>query len=130
MAEPRESGKVPRRFQTDRRVADRRVGADRRDADRRVIDMAVEREQRRDGDRRLGRDRRIVAERRFPTAAQFSWDDTLTIHRMLADATLDVSCPRCHGRLLLGPSDTNMELPTREVHCTSCRYSVAIVEDG
>lgn len=129
-AQPKESGKVPKRFLPERRVAERRVAPDRREADRRVIDMAVERERRRDSDRRRLWDRRMVAERRFPPNDQFSWDDTLTIHRMLADPTLDVSCPRCHGRLLLGPSDAGAELPTREVHCTSCRFSVAIVDDG
>ncbi|MDH3290964.1 MAG: hypothetical protein OEO20_07670 [Gemmatimonadota bacterium] len=128
--QPNESGEVPKRFLPERRVADRRGAGKRREADRRVIDMAVERERRRDGDRRHLRERRMVAERRFPSAAQFSWDDTLTIHRMLTDPTLDVSCPRCHGRLLLGPPDRNVELPTREVHCTSCRYSVAIVDES
>jgi DNA-directed RNA polymerase subunit RPC12/RpoP len=38
-------------------------------------------------------------------------------------------CPRCHGRLLMGPRERNERVTTREVHCTNCRHSVAIVQE-
>ena len=49
---------------------------------------------------------------------------------MLADSRMAVACPRCEGALLLGPSEPRSGMHTREVHCTGCRYSVAVVEDG
>jgi hypothetical protein len=96
-------------------LPDRRSGAERRaDADR----------------RRAHAERRAPADRRRPSAAQFSWEDTLRIHRMLADPRTAVACPRCDGALLLGPAEPRSGIHTREVHCTGCRYSVAVVEDG
>lgn len=118
-----------RRTGDDRRTgAERRSGVDRRDR-LGIIDLAVEAERRRLDDRRVRRDRRATRERRRPSTAQFSWKDTVRIHKLLADATRDAACPRCQGRLLLGPLEFTEGVTTREVHCTGCRYSVAISED-
>ena len=127
----------PERFKQDRRSgAERRSGAQRRiDEDRRggigkVIDLVVEAERRRRTDRRAKRDRRDRKERRQPPGDQYSWKDTVRIHRMIADPSEEAVCPRCSGSLLLGPLEFIEGVTTREVHCTGCRYSVAILEDG
>jgi hypothetical protein len=69
----------------------------------------------------------MPGDRRRPSAAQYSWQDTLRIHGMLADPSTPVACPRCDGALLLGPPEPRDGMHTREVHCTGCRYSVAVV---
>ena len=69
----------------------------------------------------------MPGDRRRPSEAQYSWQDTLRIHGMLADPSTPVACPRCDGALLLGPPEPRDGMHTREVHCTGCRYSVAVV---
>lgn len=134
MTQRSENDPTERGFREDQRSgADRRSGAQRRSgADRRgpgdVIDLALEAERRRRDDRRAVRDRRADADRRRPPAAQFSWKDTLRIQRMVVDPNREVACPRCGASLLLGPFEFREGVTTREVHCTGCRYSVAIVE--
>ena len=131
-----EDDPTKRGFHPDQRYgADRRSGAERRSgADRRglgnVIDLALEAERRRRDDRRAARDRRTDADRRQPPAAQFSWKDTLRIQRMVVDPSREAACPRCASSLLLGPLELREGITTREVHCTGCRYSVAILEEG
>ena len=110
-------------------LPDRRSGADRRRERQELYDLAIE-HWRRTADPRPHPERRRPSDRRRPPAAQFSWEDTLQIHRMLADPGMAVACPRCHGALLLGPAVPRGGMHTREVHCTGCRYSVAVVEDG
>jgi hypothetical protein len=130
-----EDDPTERGFRPDQRSgADRRSGAQRRSgADRRglgdVIDLALEAERRRRDDRRAERDRRTDADRRRPPGAQFSWKDTLRIQRMVVDPNREAACPRCGASLLLGPFEFREGVTTREVHCTGCRYSVAILED-
>ena len=126
-----------KRFREDRRSGpERRSGTERRtDPDRRrglreLIDAVVEAERRRRADRRAKRDRRAREERRHPCVTQFSWKDTVRIHQMVADPSREAACPRCDGTLLLGPLEFTEGVTTREVHCTGCRYSVAILEDG
>jgi hypothetical protein len=127
----------PERFKHDRRSGvERRSGAERRmEEDRRgglgkVIDFVVEADRRRRADRRTRRDRRARKDRRQPPVDQFSWKDTVRIHKMLADPNEETACPRCRASLLLGPLEFTEGVTTREVHCTGCRYSVAILEDG
>ncbi len=120
---------VPR-FLPDRRAGtERRSGTDRRRERQELFDLAIE-HRRRAADRGGSVERRAPANRRRPPAAQFSWEDTLRIHRMLADTRVAVACPRCDGALLLGPTEPRGGMHTREVHCTGCRYSVAVVDDG
>lgn len=109
-------------------LPDRRSGTDRRRERQELYDLAIE-YWRRTADQRAEPERRRPSDRRRPPAAQFSWEETLKIHRMLADPGMAVACPRCHGALLLGPAVTCDGMHTREVHCTGCRYSVAVVED-
>jgi hypothetical protein len=117
------------RFLSDRRAGrERRSGTERRSISRRVFDITVEREQR-GQDRRDVRERRRKVERRRPSDAQFTWEETLRIQQVAVNPSLEASCPRCHGRLLMGPPERNERVVTREVHCTSCRHSVAIVEE-
>ena len=127
----------PKRFDEDRRSGserrsgtERRTGVDRRGGIAGVIDFVVEVERRRRADRRAKRDRRVQKERRCPHTDQFSWKDTVRIHQMLADQSQEAACPRCSGTLLLGPLEFTEGVTTREVHCTGCRYSVAVLEDG
>jgi hypothetical protein len=110
-------------------LPDRRSGADRRRERQELYDLAIE-YRRRTTDPQTQPERRRPSDRRRPPAAQFSWEDTLQIHRMLADPGMAVACPRCDGALLLGPAVPRGGVHTREVHCTGCRYSVAVVEDG
>ncbi len=93
-----------------------------------MVDLAVEQERRRAADRDAVRERRAPGERRRPPVAQFTWEDTVRIIQMVAEPPEGVACPRCEGWLLLGPPDITEGVTTREVHCTACRYSVAIVE--
>lgn len=118
------------RFLPDRRSgADRRSGTDRRRELRELYELAVER--RRCAVEQGARiERRAPADRRRPPVAQYSWEHTLAIHRMLADPRMPVACPRCERALLLGPPEARGGVHTREVHCTGCRYSVAIVLDA
>lgn len=116
-----------RRFLADLRShIERRSAEERRRVERRSTDGPIETERRRQ--ERRARERRKRSERRRPPAAQFSWNHTCRIHEMLAAADAEVACPRCGGRLLLGPPETRARVTTREVHCTDCRRSVAIVE--
>ena len=117
---------VPR-FLPDRRSGtERRGGADRRRERRELYDLAVE-HQRRAANQGARTERRVPGDRRRPSEAQYSWQDTLRIHGMLADPSTPVACPRCDGALLLGPPEPRDGMHTREVHCTGCRYSVAVV---
>jgi len=130
-----EDDPTQRGFRPDQRSGpDRRSGTQRRSgADRRalgdVIDLALEAERRRHTERRSEGDRRAATDRRRPPAAQFSWKDTLKIQRMVLDPNREAACPRCGSSLLLGPFEFREGVTTREVHCTGCRYSVAILED-
>jgi hypothetical protein len=125
-----------KRFEEDRRSgAERRSSTDRRSGTERrgglggVIDFVVEAERRRT-ERRAKADRRTRVDRRKPPAAQYSWTDTLKIQKMVDDPSREVVCPRCGGTLLLGPLEFAEGVTTCEVHCTACRYSVAILQDG
>ena len=122
---PRDDSSLP--FLPDRRsTGERRAGTERRRIGRRVFDLAAEAERRRE-DRREVRERRRRVDRRRPIDAQFTWGETLRIQQLAANPSLEAVCPRCHGRLLMGPAERNERVTTREVHCTSCRHSVAIV---
>lgn len=119
-----------RRFLEDLRRSERRGKRERRTGERRVIDLPVEQERRRGEDRRGAAERRLLADRRLPPAAQFSWTHTMQIQAMMARPSEGAACPRCGGSLLLGPPEVRAGVTTREVLCTGCRRSAAIVEDG
>jgi len=118
-----------RRFLEDLRKSERRGSKERRRKERRVIDLPVEQERRQGGERRA-EIRRAQRDRRAPPAAQFSWTHTMQIQAMLARPSDGAACPRCGGSLLLGPPEERAGVTTREVLCTGCRRSAAIVEDG
>ena len=118
-----------RRFLEDLRKSERRSRKERRKHERRVIELPVEHDRRRGADRRA-EPRRGERDRRAPPAAQFSWSHTMQIQAMLARPSRGVACPRCSGALLLGPPELRAGVTTREVLCTGCRRSAAIVEDA
>jgi len=118
-----------RRFLDDLRKSERRSKKERRQQERRVIDLPVEKDRRQGGERRA-EPRRGPRDRRAPPSAQFSWTHTMQIQAMLARPARGVACPRCSGALLLGPPEERAGVTTREVLCTGCRRSAAIVEDA
>lgn len=117
-----------RRFLEDLRKSERRSRKERRKSNRRVIDLPVEQDRRQGGERRA-QPRRGERDRRAPPGAQFSWAHTMQIQAMLARPSRGAACPRCGATLLLGPPEERAGVTTREVLCTGCRRSAAIVED-
>lgn len=118
-----------RRFLEDLRKSERRSAKERREKERRVLDLPVDQD-RRQGAERRAEVRRGQRDRRAPPAAQFSWTHTMQIQAMLARPSRGAACPRCGSALLLGPPEERAGVTTREVLCTGCRRSAAIVEDG
>jgi hypothetical protein len=119
------------RFLADLRSgAERRSETDRRQRERRKAELPVSLDRRRGTERRRLRDRRALGDRRRPPAAQFSWEHTRMIHQMLAVPGPPVACPRCRGTLMLGPVNARDGLSLREVLCTGCRHSAAVIVDA
>lgn len=123
---PRPSADGYESFLADLRLdADRRSRGASREGDRRVVRLDTERDRRQGADRRQS-DRRTSVERRTPSEDQFTWDDTQRIHMMLRYPDRSTACPRCAGLLMLGPEERHDGIPTREVHCTSCRFGTVV----
>ena len=116
-----------RRFLDDFRASgDRRDFQERRKTDRRVARLFVETE-RRDENRRGESDRRVVlTDRRRRNSEIFSRTDAHRISEMILHPSVEVECPQCGGRLLLGPMMPRAVTTAREVHCTACRRSIVI----
>jgi DNA-directed RNA polymerase subunit RPC12/RpoP len=116
-----------KRFLADLRSgAERRSWKERRGTERRAGSADVDTERRDPEGRRHGDRRVTLLDRRRKISEPYAQQHAERIREMLLNSVGDVGCPRCGGRLLLGPRELRGSTTAREVLCTSCRHSVVI----